>query len=110
MLGPSFSLSDMPLGMLNGPDAEVGPGTGVERVGPTGAVGASCSTCAVLVIGAIFAASALTSSSADFLTRASVLAILRLAEPAGLIPSTASSSSKVRLRETISRIFSNVTL
>lgn len=73
MLGPSFSSSEMPLNMLIGADAEADAGTGREQIGPTGAVGGSCFTCAQIVAGAMVAASALA--------RASVLAILRLGKP-----------------------------
>lgn len=96
MLGSSFSSSEGPWDLLNGADAEAdaktgagtdagtdagnGVGAGAETIRPNGAVGASCSTFAVIVTGAMVAASALALSSANSLARASVLTILRPAK------------------------------
>lgn len=85
--------------MLNGADAdaEAEAGTGDEEIRPTGAVGESCSTCTVIVAGAIVAAFALAS--------AWVFATLCGGETDRRTPLAASSSWKVRLRETITNFF-----
>lgn len=87
-----------------GTDAGTVAGTGAGTGTETGAVGASCSNCAVVVTGAMVAASALALSSANSLARSSVLIIFRRTNPGRWTSSTASSSSKVRLRETITKI------